>query len=100
MKKSKVKTDSLLQMMNCAVSLETPETNEFWTANEEQSVPVQRAMQKLERQRNILVAELRRTLTSYGHKSAPGCGCSDCRQIRPIEDALDAVRHLQDSHGG
>jgi hypothetical protein len=50
--------------------------------------------ERLERQRDIAVAELKRIENTYGHKSAPGCGCDDCRQIRPIESALRLVDSL------
>lgn len=46
---------------------------------------------KLEQQRDILRAELERIKGIYGHRSAPGCGCHDCAQIRPTEDALKAA---------
>ncbi len=53
--------------------------------------------ERLERQRDIAVAELRRIENTYGHKSAPGCGCDDCHQIRPIEEALRSVASLENT---
>ena len=55
---------------------------------------------KLERQRDILRAELERIKGSYGHQSAPGCGCDDCAQIRPTEDALKAADSIPENANG
>lgn len=82
-------------------SSETPETDALMRENGRAIAqcktrpPIWEKMQTMERQRNIAVAELRRIQNTYGHKSEPGCGCEDCHQIRPIEDALRSVESLE-----
>lgn len=48
----------------------------------------------LERQRNIAIAEIERILADCGHSSDVDCECDDCNYIRPIENALRAVKSL------
>lgn len=35
-----------------------------------------------------MLATLQHIAAGYGHKSAPGCNCDDCKHIRPVEEAI------------
>ena len=72
------------------MSSDTPETDDLGYIPTDLAAawPIVEHARRLERQRNIAVAALKELAAQYGHKSAPGCGCDDCRHIRPIEYAI------------
>ena len=75
----------------------TPETDAAWELYNSSATsgdPWELAT-KLERQRNIAIAEITRILNNYGHKSDDDCNCDDCEHIRPIELALEKVKSLE-----
>ena len=73
---------------------DTPETDKWIETQPPTLFLARRQMEKLERQRNIAIAEIERILNNYGHKSDADCNCDDCEHIRPIELALDKVKFL------